>query len=63
LGDDEVAGRDLVPAGRSRLAGPWCWSCRGLGRTSDHIGLLVLGFDEQQKPCGGSAASATMTSL
>jgi hypothetical protein len=26
--------------------------------TSDHIGLLVLGFDEQQKPCGARFVDA-----
>ena len=28
------------------------------GRASDNIGLLVLGFDEQQKPCGARFVGA-----
>src|SRR5258708_31838071 len=41
------AKRSITKASNSKVS-----ATKTSNPTSDHIGLLVLGFDEQQKPCG-----------
>jgi hypothetical protein len=47
------AKRSITKASNSKVS-----ATKTSNPTSDHIGLLVLGFDEQQKPCGARFVDA-----